>query len=376
MRGRKPKLIIELDEPTKLELQSLVRSQKTPVGLARRARAILLLAEGVPFLHTAHTVGLAERHVRKWAKRFKAQGVSGLHDLPRPGRKPVFCTEVAFHLTKIACERPDHYGRSLSQWDCSELALAMVTAGLVVTISAATIRRILANHKLKPWRYHLWLSPKVARDAVFAKTVHALVELYTRVLAATEVVLCLDEKTSLQPRSRLAATRPTRPGQVTLVEHEYKRKGALNLFAAFDTRTGKVYATTKERKRQLEFIEFLELLEGELDQKVTRVHLVMDNLRMHKGKLVQEWLEAHPRYQCHFPPVHCSWMNQIEQWFSILQRKRFTIADFESIAHLAERLEAFVAEWNEKAHPFNWSSASATKVLAKCERCDELEIAA
>lgn len=90
MRGRKPKLIIELDEPTKANLQALVRSQKTPVGLARRARAMLLLTEGQPFLHTANQVGLAERHVRKWAKRFVAQGITGLQDLPRPGRKPAF----------------------------------------------------------------------------------------------------------------------------------------------------------------------------------------------------------------------------------------------------------------------------------------------
>ena len=90
MRGRIPKLIIELDEPTKANLQALVRSQKTPVGVARRARAMLLLAEGQPFLHTAKQVGLAERHVRKWAKRFKQHGQAGLCDLPRPGRKPAF----------------------------------------------------------------------------------------------------------------------------------------------------------------------------------------------------------------------------------------------------------------------------------------------
>lgn len=90
MRGRKPKLIIVLDEPTKAQLQAKLRSPKTPLGLARRVRAMLLLAEGVPFLHTAHTVGLAERHVRKWAKRFVANGPAGLEELPRPGRKGAF----------------------------------------------------------------------------------------------------------------------------------------------------------------------------------------------------------------------------------------------------------------------------------------------
>lgn len=271
------------------------------------------------------------------------------------------------HLVKMACERPDQYGRSLSQWDCTELALEMVAVGLVVSISAATVRRILQAHKLKPWRHHLWLSPRVPRDETFAESVRELVSLYTRVLDPSEMVLCVDEKTSLQPRTRLQPTRPSLPGQVTLVEHEYKRNGAVNLLAAFDTRSGKVYATTAQRKRQIEFISFLDQLERDLDQAIKQVHLVMDNVPMHKGKLVQAWLTQHPRFECHFPPVHCSWMNQVEQWFSILQRKRFNIADFESIEHLAERLSAFVEEWNAKAHPFNWSSASATKVMAKCE---------
>ena len=96
MRGRIPKLIIELDEPTKANLQALVRSQKTPAGLARRARAMLLLAEGQPFLHTAKQVGLAERHVRKWAKRFVQHGQAGLLDLPRPGRQPAFPPGVSY----------------------------------------------------------------------------------------------------------------------------------------------------------------------------------------------------------------------------------------------------------------------------------------
>jgi len=244
----------------------------------------------------------------------------------------------------------------------------MVAVGLVARISASTIRRILANHKLKPWRHHLWLSAKVARDAAFSAAVEALVRLYTRVLAPDEVVLCLDEKTSLQPRTRLAPTRPGKPTQVALVEHEYQRKGALNLLAAFDTRTGRVYGVTRPRKRQSEFIELLELLEAAIDPKIRHIHLVMDNVAMHQGKLVQQWLGTHPRFECHFPPAHCSWLNQIEQWFSILQRKRFTIVDFESLEHLAERLQAFITEWNERAHPFNWTTKSAAKVMAKCEK--------
>jgi hypothetical protein len=247
------------------------------------------------------------------------------------------------------------------------LARQLVADAVVPTISPDTVGRILNNHRLKPWRHHLWLSPKVPRDAAFAASVQDICDLYTRQLASQEMVLCVDEKTSLQPRTRKAPTRPAQPGQPVRVEHEYERKGALNLFAGFDTGTGKVYGMTAERKRQVEFIAFLEMLDRDIDARVTVIHVVLDNLRMHKGKQVQAWLTKQPRFVFHHPPVHCSWMNQVEQWFSILQRKRLCIADFADKAALAERLQAFIREWNEVAHPFAWSTKSVAKIMAKCE---------
>jgi transposase len=284
---------------------------------------------------------------------------------PAGGR--FFPPAVALYVVKLACERPDVVGRSLAQWDSVELARQLVHDGVVDQISPQTVQRILAHHKLKPWRHHLWLSPKVPRDAAFAAQVQALVTLYTRPLGVWERGLCVDEKTSLQPRTRQAPTLAAPPGQPVRVEHEYARKGALNLFAGFDTRTGKVYATAAERKRQAEFIAFLAHVDREMAPDISRIHVVRDNLRMHKGKQVQAWLTKHPRFVFVFPPVHCSWMNQVEQWFSILQRKRWRIADFADKQHLAERLMAFVAEWNEHAHPFQWSTKSVAKVMAKCE---------
>ena len=274
---------------------------------------------------------------------------------------------MAIHLVKIACELPDKLGVSLSQWDGQELARQLVADGVVPRISPQTVGRILNSHRLKPWRKHLWLSPDVPRDAAFAAQVQHIVDLYTRPLAAHEVVLCVDEKTSLQPRTRLSPTLPARPDLPVRVEHEYQRKGALNLFAAFDTRTGKVYARTAERKRQVEFIAFLEQVDREIPADKTTIHIVLDNLRMHKGKRVMAWLAQHPRFVFHHPPVHCSWMNPVEQWFGILQRKRLAIADFADKAELSQRLLAFVSHWNERAHPFNWSTKSVAKVMAKCQ---------
>lgn len=269
------------------------------------------------------------------------------------------------HAVKIACERPDDRGRSLSTWFCADLARQLIADGLVAFISPSTVQRILASHKLKPWRTHMWLSPKAPRGAEFYARVQEIIDLYTRPLAAHEIVLCVDEKTSLQPRTRSQATRPAAPGLVpNRVEHEYRRCGALQLLAAFDTRNGQVYGRTFDRKRQKEFIAFLEHLDAETPASVTTIHLVLDNVSTHHGKEVRAWLKKRRRFRLHFTPVHCSWMNQVEQWFSILQRKRFRIADFQDKADLAAKLQQFIAEWNAHSHPFNWSTKSVAKVMA------------
>ena len=252
--------------------------------------------------------------------------------------------------------------------------------GLVPSISRESVRVRLKRNRLKPWRYKMWLSAKVPRDAAFAERVRQMCWLYTHPLAEDERVLCLDENTNLQPRPRLAQTLAAGVDQPVRLEHEYKRCGALNLLAAFDTRSGEVYGYLAERKRQVELIAFLNQLDAQIPANVRVVHVVLDNVRMHTGKQVMEWLSKHPRFVWHHPPVHCSWMNQVEQWFSILKRQRLRIQDFASKAELAERILTFIEQWNERAHPFRWTTKSFEKILAKCQKQEtltqELEMAA
>jgi transposase len=282
------------------------------------------------------------------------------------GPKGVFPPEVAIHVVRLACERPDLLGRSLSQWDCTELAHQLIAEGIVEDISAATVRRILTAHQLKPWRHHAWLHPKQPRDATFSTVIAELIDLYTRPLGADEMVLSVDEKTSLPPRPRSSPTLPAQPHNLpNRYEHEYTRAGALNLFAAFDTRSGQVYGQCYARKRQQEFMALLEHLDREIAEHIQTIHLVCDNVSTHHGKEVTRWFANHPRFVVHFTPVHCSWMNQVEQWFSILQRKRLRIVDFTSKDDLREKLEQFICEWNQHAHPFNWSTKSVAKVMAQ-----------
>ena len=274
---------------------------------------------------------------------------------------------MALHIVRLACDLPDIAGRSLSQWDCTELARQVQADGIAEALSAATVQRILARWQLKPWRSHVWLHPRSPRDAAFLQATRAIADLYLRPLVPTEVVLSLDEKTSLQPRPRRVPTRPARPGVPLHVEHEYGRAGAVHLFAAFDTRSGQVYGLTCRRKRQVEYLALLTHLDQTIPASITTIHLIADNVSVHHGKLVRAWLAAHPRFVPHFTPVHCSWMNQVEQWFGILQRKRLRHPNFPDLAALTAAILQFIREWNTVAHPFRWTTVSFDKILAKAE---------
>jgi len=364
-QGRKTDLVVVLTPEERQTLESWLRSTTICHGQAKRARIILLLADGVPISKIARTVGVGRGPIYKWAKRFRKKRLFGLDDKPGRGRAPFFPPDVAVHLVKMACERPAASGRSLSQWDCMELARSLTQDGIVESISNETVRRILSHHKLKPWRSHMWLSSKHPRDEAFYGCITEIIELYTRPLLAGEIVLSFDEKTSLQPRPRICPTKPAKKGnKPNLVEHEYRRDGALNLFAAFNTRTGEVIGQCFSRKRQKEFISFLEHIDRTIPPAVTLIHMIGDNVSVHHGKEVKKWLKKHPRFRFHFTPVHCSWMNQVEQWFGILQRKRFRFADFSSREEMDKAIMQFISEWNNHAHPFNWSTKSVAKIMA------------
>jgi hypothetical protein len=271
----------------------------------------ILSTAGMPPRRIAKRVGIDRKIVRRWLDRFRAAGLDGLRDRPRPGRRRVFPPEVGLHLVRLACELPDVVGRSLGRWDCAELARQLVCAAVVATISPQTVRWIFASQRLKPWRSYLWLRPRAPRDCGFVRRTRDVADLLTRELAEHEVVLSVEEMTSLQPRPRLAPTRPARPGAPVQVEHEYQRKEAMHLFSAFDTRTGQVHGECFYRKRQVEFITFLEQLDGAIPATITAVHLLCDNVGVHHGRQVRRWLARHRRVVLHFTPVHCSWMNPV-----------------------------------------------------------------
>lgn len=371
------KIVIELTEL--LKLKKIQRSLKSAHSLVIRATIIILIIAGLSVSQVSRKANVSRNTVKKWVRRYNEFGLNGLKDLPRRGCPATFDAEVAMHIIKIACEMPELRGRSLDKWDCEEIAKELIRTNIVKSISGETIRRILNSQKLKPWKHHMWLSEKKPRDQEFCDKVRDVCDVYFRPLEPWECVLSVDENTSIQARKRIADIMPAKPGKIVYCEHEYERKGALNLLAAFDTRTGKVYGKCYGRKRQVEFINFLEYLDAEIPEEKKKIIIVCDNVPMHKGKQVQEWLKKHPRFEFHFTPVHCSWMNQIEQWFSILKRKRLTISHFESKIDLQNKLYDFISQWNEYAHPFRWNEKTREKIeriLQKVEDSLKEEIAA
>ena len=270
-------------------------------------------------------------------------------------------------MVRRACELPEQAGRSLSQWDCAEVARQLVRDEVVASISPQTVQRILAADRLKPWRSHAWLHPRAPRDATVAAQVRAVAALLTRPLDEHEVVLSLAAMTSPRPRPRRVPTRPARPGRPIQVEHEPRRAGATHLFAAFDPRAGQVDGVTTRRKRQVEYLTRPERLDRTLPPTSTTIHLLADNVSVHHGTLVRQWLAAHPRVVAHFTPVHCSWMNPVEQWFGILRRKRLRSPNVPDLPALQRAISRFIDEWNERAHPFRWTAHSFEKSLAKVE---------
>lgn len=279
--------------------------------------------------------------------------------------RAIFPPEVAIHVVRLACERPDLLGRRLSPWDGTALARQLLAEEIVEGLSPAPVRRMLAAHPLTPWRHHVWLSPKPPRDAVFSATVSALIALDPRPLRADELVLSVDEKTSLQPRPRRVPTRPAQSQNLpNRHAHEDQRAGALHRFAAFETRSGRVYGPCFARKRPQECITFLAYVDQEIAASIRMIHLVCDHVRTHHGKEVTRWFAHHPRCVVHFTPVHGSWMTQGEPWLSILQRKRLHITDFDSKDYLRTKLEPCMREWHRHAHPFNWSTTSVAQVMA------------
>jgi hypothetical protein len=265
---------------------------------------------------------------------------------------------VVVQVKALACERPATLGLPLSRLSVADVAQQVRQSGLVATISDSTVWRWLHADAIRPWQHRCWIFP---RDPLFAIKAGRILDLYQRrwqgkLLRDDEFVLSTDEKTSIQARARIHPTLPPQPGMAMRVEHEYVRCGAWAYLAALDVHRAKVFGRC-ERKTGI--APFERLVDHVMRQppynQARRVFWVMDNGSSHRGARCVARLQAkHPRLVPVHGPIHASWLNQIEIYFSIIQRKVLTPNDFPTLAAVKQRLLAFQTRYETTAQPFAW----------------------
>ncbi|MEV4418321.1 IS630 family transposase, partial [Catellatospora sp. NPDC049609] len=323
-----------------------------------RARIVLAAAGGAPNAVIAARQAVHVDTVRKWRRRFWALRLRGLADADRPGRPATFTPVQQVQVKALACELPADRGVPLSRWSAEELASEAVTAGIVADISASTVARWLAADAIKPWRYRSWIFP---RDPDFAAKAGVVLDLYARTwqgrpLGDDEFVISADEKTSIQARCRCHPTLPPGRSRLMRVEHEYDRGGALAYLAALDVHRGKVHGRCEPTTGLAPFARLVEqVMTREPYASARRVFWIVDNGSSHRGQAsIDRMAAAWPTAMVVHTPLHASWLNQVEIYFSVVQRKVVTPNDFYDLADVENRLEAFHDHYNLAARPFNW----------------------
>jgi transposase len=335
--------------PRDLELlRSWTRSPSVRAGLARRARIVLLAAEGLGTNEIVRRTGVSKPTVIAWKRRYVADGVGGLDDRPKPGR-PRTTDDVAVVLRTLE-PPPERLG--VTHWSSRLLAAEL-------GLSNVKVADVWREYGLQPWRAE---SFKFSTDPQLEAKVRDVIGLYLNP-PDKAIVLCVDEKSQVQALDRTAPILALRPGIPEKQTHDYLRHGTTTLFAALEVATGKVTDACYPRHRHEEFLRFLRHVAKAYPRR--KLHLVVDNYATHKHPDVQAWLAKNPRITLHFTPTSGSWLNMVEIFFSIITRQAIRRGSFTSVRDLIAKIEAFIDGWNDRCHPFTWTK-TAEQLLPHC----------
>jgi transposase len=334
-------------------LERLAVSRTAAHREVQRAQALLLAADGEPNTWIAEQVGVSVVTVREWRRRFIEEGLAKFGRVRAGrGRKPSIPPEkVAEIVRRTKKETPE----GETHWTCRSMAKA---AG----VSPATVQRIWSARGLKP---HLVKTFKLSTDPAFEEKLVDVVGLYLNP-PEQAIVLCMDEKSSVQALDRTQPSLPMVKGRAGTMTHDYKRHGTTTLFAALDVLTGKVIGQCQPRHRHEEFLKFLRVIDKQVP-KGLQVHLILDNYATHKHADVAAWLAKHPRLHLHFTPTSSSWLNLVERWFREITDKAIRRGVFHSVPDLIAAIEAYLKAHNDDPKPFVWT-ATAEDILAKVRR--------
>ena len=343
---------IKLADEQRNELERRVRSQTMDARSVRRARIVLLAADGVGNHEIARRLEISRGQVIAWRGRFAQGGVAAIEsDLPRSGRKPTIdASEIVRVTTQTTPEGGTH-------WSTRKLAAKL-------GISDTTVLKVWQANGLKP---HLVETFKVSRDPKFVEKLEGIVGLY---MSPPEhaLVLCCDEKSQVQALDRTQPGLPLKKGRAATMTHDYKRNGTTTLFAALNVLDGQVIAQCQQRHRHTEWLQFLRQIDRETP-KDKDLHLVCDNYATHKHPSVKAWLEKHPRFHLHFTPTSASWLNMVERFFRSISTDRLERGVFRGVPELISAIDEYIAVHNQNPKPFVWT-AKANDILQKVIRAN------
>ena len=343
MRTGRPKAELILTEEERDQLQQWSKRPKTSQALAQRCRIVLQCAGGKTNQQVAKELRLKPQTIGKWRRRFVGRRLDGLLDEPRPGTaKRLSDRDVERVLTMTLETAP----RNATHWSTRSMAKA---SGL----SRSSINRIWRAFALAPHRIETF---KLSKDPLFIEKVRDIVGLYVNP-PDKALVLCVDEKSQIQALDRSQPVLPMRPGQVERRSHDYKRHGTTSLFAAFDTKTGRVVGQIHRRHRSEEFRKFLDTIDKAVPEHLD-VHLILDNYGTHKTALIHRWLVKRPRFHLHFTPTGASWINQVERWFALLTEQQIRRGVFRSTKELEQAIRNYIETYNGEPKPFRWSKTA------------------
>jgi transposase len=349
----KPAAALVVSEGQREVLEALSVSRTAPHREVQRARALLLAADGVANTRIASGVGVTPVTVRSWRARFEAQGLARFGRVaPGRGRKSTIPQEVIDQIVDLT---QNSTPEGETHWSTRTMADR-------VGVSKDTVQRVWSARGLKP---HLVRTFKLSNDPRFEEKLVDVVGLYLNP-PEQAVVLCMDEKSSVQALDRTQPSLPMVKGRAATMTHDYKRNGTTTLFAALDVLTGKVIGSCLPKHRHGEFLTFLKVIDAEVPDGLD-VHLIVDNYSTHKHAKVQAWLGKHPRFRLHFTPTSSSWLNLVERWFRELTDKALRRGVFHSVPDLIAAIEAYLDAHNNEPKPFVWT-ATANDILAKVAR--------
>jgi transposase len=338
---------LHLSDSERKQLRAIGRQRITPRGVVLRINIILGAADGIANRVLARRLSTSVPTVLLWRKRYQSDGLEGiLEDLPRSGRPKRITADKEAAIVEATMKTTP---KDATHWSIRAMAAAE-------KVSAATVQRIWAKHKLQPHR---------VESFKFAPKVRDIVGLYMNP-PDKAIVLSVDEKSQIQALDRTQPILPLRPGLPERQTHDYERHGTTTLFAALNVLEGTVIGECQPRHRHQEFLSFLNRIDQSVDADLA-IHMILDNYGTHKHPEVKKWLAARPRYHVHVTPTSSSWLNQIERWFAEITRKRIRRGTFRSVRDLIKAIHDYIRIYNQNPRPFQWV-ATASRIIRKVNK--------